>query len=157
MTRAQIAAMIAGIGLPYAYDHFIKEDSPGGPPFIAFMYPNNDDLYADNINYARITALHIELYTIEDHERLSITIERTDTTDKHGSTLFQVARMHVHTDIATQFLRHLLVDRQAIAVRDETILSSYRRTILIHRSEGIAQHVDTNTLTLVTSLDAYLL
>jgi hypothetical protein len=63
MTRAQIAAMIAGIGLPYAYDHFTKKDSPGGPPFIAFMYPNNDDLYADNVNYARITALHIELYT----------------------------------------------------------------------------------------------
>lgn len=63
MTRVQIATMIAGIGLPYAYDHFTKKDSPGGPPFIAFMYPNSDDLFADNINYARITALHIELYT----------------------------------------------------------------------------------------------
>jgi len=65
MTRAQIATMIAGVGLPYAYDHFDKKDgeNPQGPPFICFLYPQNDDFKADNINYARITALVIELYT----------------------------------------------------------------------------------------------
>lgn len=65
MTRAQIASMIAGMGLPNAYDHFTDKDGnkPQGPPFICFFYPNNDDFIADNINYARITALIIELYT----------------------------------------------------------------------------------------------
>lgn len=65
MTRAQIATMIAGVGLPYAYDHFTTQDgaNPQGPPFICFFYPNNDDFIADNINYAPITALVIELYT----------------------------------------------------------------------------------------------
>ncbi len=57
--------MIAGIGLPYAYDHFSDADGehPQGPPFICFLYPGNDDFIADNINYAKITALVIELYT----------------------------------------------------------------------------------------------
>lgn len=57
--------MIAGIGLPYAYDHFNDADGahPQGPPFICFLYPNSDDFIADNINYARITRLVIELYT----------------------------------------------------------------------------------------------
>ncbi|MBR7187093.1 MAG: hypothetical protein IKD53_00910 [Clostridia bacterium] len=65
MTRQEIATMIGGIGLPYAYDHFDDRDGahPQGPPFICFMYPNDDDLQADNINYAHITALVIELYT----------------------------------------------------------------------------------------------
>lgn len=65
MTRNDIASMIAGIGLPYAYNEFRKEEAPDGPPFICFLYPNNDDFKADNINYARITALSIELYTDE--------------------------------------------------------------------------------------------
>lgn len=65
MTREEIASMIAGIGLPNAYDHFRDEDGqhPQGPPFICFLYPNDDDFKADNVNYARVTALVIELYT----------------------------------------------------------------------------------------------
>ena len=65
MTRQEIAEMIASVGLPYAYDHFEDKDGehPQGPPFICFMYPNRDDFMADNTNYARITALNIELYT----------------------------------------------------------------------------------------------
>lgn len=56
--------MIAGVGLPYAYDHFEdkKGKHPQGPPFICFLYPNDDDFKADDCNYARITALVIELY-----------------------------------------------------------------------------------------------
>lgn len=62
MTTQDIATMIAGIGLPYAYDHFTDEDKPAGPPFICFFYPNSADLMADNMNYQGITALVIELY-----------------------------------------------------------------------------------------------
>lgn len=65
MTREEIASMIAGIGLPNACDHFRdkKGQHPQGPPFICFLYPNDDDFKADNVNYARVTALVIELYT----------------------------------------------------------------------------------------------
>ena len=54
--------MIAGIGLPNAYDHFTDDDRPDGPPFICFFYPNSADLMADNVNYQGITDLVIELY-----------------------------------------------------------------------------------------------
>ena len=63
MTRQEIATMIAGVGLPYAYDHFDEIEAPGGPPFIVFYYPDSDDFMADDTNYATIAQLVIELYT----------------------------------------------------------------------------------------------
>ena len=57
--------MIAGVGLPNAYDHFKKEESPGGPPFICFLYTDDNDFKADDTNYQRITGLTVELYTDE--------------------------------------------------------------------------------------------
>ena len=63
MTRDDIASMLAGVGLPYAYDHFEKDESPGGPPFICFLYPEDGDFKADGTNYQRITDLSVELYT----------------------------------------------------------------------------------------------
>jgi hypothetical protein len=67
MTRAQIAAMIAGIGLPNAFGHFDDDDGdrPQGPPYIYFSYETRSDFYADGINYAKIAALTIELCTTE--------------------------------------------------------------------------------------------
>ena len=62
MTRAEIATMIAGVGLPYAYDHF---DEVTLPPRICFLYSGSDDFLADNANYQGITDLTIELYTDE--------------------------------------------------------------------------------------------
>lgn len=77
MTRTEIAQMVAGIGLPYAYYQFTDDDAgkPQGPPFICFFYPNDDDFIADNINYARITALVIELYTDDVDFELEAAIE----------------------------------------------------------------------------------
>lgn len=63
MTLREIATMIAGVGLPYAYYQFSEADAPQGPPFICFYYPNDHDFIADNTNYARISALVVELYT----------------------------------------------------------------------------------------------
>lgn len=65
MTRAEIASMIAGVGLPYAYDHFTPDDTPGAPPFITFIYPADADFKADDVNYQRGTDLTIEFYTDE--------------------------------------------------------------------------------------------
>ena len=65
MTHEEISAMIAGIGLPCAYDRF--KDKPGqhpkGPPFICFLYPQRNDFMADDTSYVKITELVIELYT----------------------------------------------------------------------------------------------
>lgn len=57
--------MVASIGLPYCYYQFdTGPNNPAPPPpFVCFFYPNSDDPMADNINYARVNVLVIELYT----------------------------------------------------------------------------------------------
>lgn len=62
MTKAEVAAMIAGLKLPYAYYQF-PEGTAQACPFICFYYPEPDDFLADNLNYVHIAALVIELYT----------------------------------------------------------------------------------------------
>lgn len=62
MTYQQIATMIAGIGLPYAYHHF-PDGSGQDTPFVCFYYPQSNDLIADNTNYQRINQMTVELYT----------------------------------------------------------------------------------------------
>lgn len=75
MTYKQIATMIAGIGLPFAYDHFDDENTPGAPPFICFYYGGSDDMAADNVNYQRIRPLTLELYTDNKDFSLEETVE----------------------------------------------------------------------------------
>ena len=62
MTYKEVSQMIAGIGLPYAYDHF-EEGNASPPPFICFLYSGSNDVAADNVNYQKIRPLTIELYT----------------------------------------------------------------------------------------------
>ena len=62
MTYKEVAAMIAGIKLPYAYDHFPEGQGPN-PPFICFYFDGANDLAADNTNFQRIRPLTLELYT----------------------------------------------------------------------------------------------
>ena len=62
MTYQEIANMVGGIGIPYAYDHF-EEGNAAPPPFICFYYEGSDDLAADNTNFQRIRLLTVELYT----------------------------------------------------------------------------------------------
>ena len=66
MTRAEIAAMIAGFGVAYAFGHFDDEDGerPQGPPYIYFSYSDRADFHADGINYVKIAQLTIELCTV---------------------------------------------------------------------------------------------
>lgn len=92
MTRTEIAQMVAGIGLPNAYYQFSDDDAgkPQGPPFICFFYPSRDDFRADNINYARITALNIELYTDEVDFDLEERVEAALTAAGLPFTQYQV-------------------------------------------------------------------
>lgn len=62
MTYQGVSEMIESVGLPYAYYQF-PDSTPTAPPFICFYYENSDDLYADGINYQRITELTIEFYS----------------------------------------------------------------------------------------------
>lgn len=62
MTYKEVATMIAGTEIPFAYDHF-DEGASSPPPFICFYYDGSLDLSADNTNYQQIRPLTLELYT----------------------------------------------------------------------------------------------
>lgn len=62
MTRAEVANMIGSTNIPYAYFQFTN-DTAQPCPFICYYYTGSDDMSADNINYAKVERLIIELYT----------------------------------------------------------------------------------------------
>lgn len=62
MTYKEVATMVAGIGLPYAYYQF-PEGTDQACPFICFYFTNSNDFAADDTNYQKIRPLVIELYT----------------------------------------------------------------------------------------------
>ena len=74
MTHGEVMAMVAEMGLPYAYHHFAEGESPE-PPFLVFLYPEADNFSADGIVYFRINRLHIELYTDLKNPDLEESIE----------------------------------------------------------------------------------
>lgn len=74
MTYKEVNTVISSIGIDYAYDHFM-DDTGHELPFICFMYGNSSDLEADNINYQKIRALDIELYTENKDFELEETVE----------------------------------------------------------------------------------
>lgn len=65
--------MVASIGLPYAYYEF-PDDTEREPPFVAFMYTDNNDMHADNINYTDTRTLVVELYTRQKDLALEKTV-----------------------------------------------------------------------------------
>lgn len=62
MTFEETKSMIEETGLPVAYDHFAEGESPD-PPFICFLFPGSDNLFADNTVFQKTDELNIELYT----------------------------------------------------------------------------------------------
>lgn len=62
MTYEEVMALMAEMGLPFAYDHFAEGESPD-PPFLCFLFPKNIPLGADNTVYFQLHELDIELYT----------------------------------------------------------------------------------------------
>ena len=83
MTYKEIASMIDSVGLPSAYYQF-PDATPQAPPFICFLYPRNDDLYADDSNYQTIVQLVVELYTDTKDFELEAVVEAVLAT--HGLT-----------------------------------------------------------------------
>ena len=81
MTYKEVASMIQSINIPYAYYQF--PDGTAQPcPFICFYYDYDSDFLADDINYQRIRALIIELYTDVKDFALEETVENTLTSNK---------------------------------------------------------------------------
>ena len=75
MTYKELNLMIAGFGLPYAYNEF-PQGTEQAPPFICFLLDDaSDDLMADNENYQAIRPLTIELYTDNKDFEKEATIE----------------------------------------------------------------------------------
>jgi hypothetical protein len=60
MTLAELKTKLKDIGYPVSYSHFKEKQTP---PFIVYLFVDDDDFKADNINYASISNVDIELYT----------------------------------------------------------------------------------------------
>ena len=77
----ELIGMIKEMGIPYAYDHFAKGESPS-PPFICYLLPGSNNFAADGKVYHKINRVRIELYT--DFKDPSIEEKVTAVLDKHG-------------------------------------------------------------------------
>lgn len=74
MTTQDIAAMMEQLDIPTAYYEFDKTDVE--PPFATFYYPDREDMAADNLNYAKIPELVIELSTDNKDFALEAKVEQ---------------------------------------------------------------------------------
>ena len=74
MTYDNVIEMLEEAGLPLAYDHFAEGESPD-PPFLIFLFPGMDNVFADDTVYQRIDELNIELYTDKKDPETENTIE----------------------------------------------------------------------------------
>ena len=81
MTYDNVIEMLEEAGLPLAYDHFAEGESPD-PPFLVFLFPGTNNLFADDTVYKKIDQLNIELYTDKKDPEIETTIE--DILLSHG-------------------------------------------------------------------------
>ena len=62
MTYEDVVTMLEEADLPLAYDHFAEGEAPD-PPFLVFLCPDTDTMFADDRVYEKIETLAVELYT----------------------------------------------------------------------------------------------
>lgn len=74
MTYQEVADMVAGIGLPYAYYEF-PDGTDLAPPFVCYLFPGSDDLAADDSNYQKVRPCRLELYTDTKDFQLEARVE----------------------------------------------------------------------------------
>ena len=74
MTYDDITNMLKEAGLPLVYDHFAEGESPE-PPFLIFLFPGSDNMFADNGVYFKISQLNMELYTDKKDPELEEKLE----------------------------------------------------------------------------------
>lgn len=99
MTTQEVAQMIESVGLPFAYDHFTKKNTPGGPPFICFLYPESENMFADDSVYQKIKRLYIELYTdrkdLEKEEAVENALDTAGLCYESSETYLKDEEMHM--------------------------------------------------------------
>ena len=85
MTIQELNNILDEIKLPYTY-YFFPENDKNNPvpnlPYFVYYFPNNDGFGADNINFANVNALNIELYTAYKNYDVEAQLEAILT--KHG-------------------------------------------------------------------------
>lgn len=69
MTLQDIANIIAGWKLPFAYYEF--ENEVPEPPYVVYFLDESDDFFADNVNYQKNRRLYIELYCTSKKEAMT--------------------------------------------------------------------------------------
>lgn len=72
MTYEELFSTLQTTGLPVTYEYWESPESIPQLPYIVFTYPSNNDMIADNKNYAEIAVVEVGLYT----KRRSIAVER---------------------------------------------------------------------------------
>ena len=62
VTQSQIEQMLVGMGIPVTYHHFETEQGQE-PPFLVYLFPESDNMAADNRVYQKLSELNVEIYT----------------------------------------------------------------------------------------------
>ncbi len=100
MTYKQVFDMLKTTNLSVVYNSWEIGSVPA-LPYIVFTYPNNDDLFADNINYQTIVQLNIELYS----KNKDFTSEGTlETVLKNNGIPFQKSSVWIDSENLYQTL-----------------------------------------------------
>lgn len=97
MTYEQIADMLSGIGLPFAYHHF-AEGEESEPPFMVYLTQGSNNFAADGKVYHKIKQLDIELYTDQKdpamEEKLEAALDAADIFYEKTETYIESERLY---------------------------------------------------------------
>lgn len=115
MTYKEISDMIEGFELPFAYYEFPQ--TVEGPPFICFLFPDSDDLQADNTNYAKIRPLSIELYT--DNKDFALE-ERIEAALNNAGLVFTRSEVYIGSERMFQVVYNTSVTIDDVATEEST-------------------------------------
>lgn len=72
MTLKEVADLIASFGFSCRYSHFSETPTP---PYVVYYYPSENDVKADNSNYANRRQLFVELFSDKKDFESESTIE----------------------------------------------------------------------------------
>lgn len=66
--------MVASFNLPWRYSHFSETPAP---PYVAYYFPAENDVFADDSNFVNKRQLFIELFTAKKDATTEASIEST--------------------------------------------------------------------------------
>lgn len=96
----KVKSILDKTGYPVTYSHFEKEQKP---PYIAYLTPGTNNLFADNKVYKKINNLQIELYTDKKDIRAEETIENLLN---ENEIIFEVTETYIESEKLFQRIYH---------------------------------------------------